>query len=133
MPLLIIAALIWIAIHLGLAGTRLRHAVLQRIGGGPFRGVFSLLSIAALVFLVRAWHAAPSTLWVAPDWLRWLLVLAMLPAFVLFVASVSGPNPTMIGFERWRRSVAPRRHQGDTTSDAVVVRDLGGRAHHWQW
>jgi uncharacterized membrane protein len=98
MPLLIIAALVWIAIHLGLAGTRLRHAVVQRIGGGPFRGVFSLLSIAALVFLVRAWHAAPSTLlWVAPDWLRWLLVLAMLPAFVLFVASVSGPNPTMIG------------------------------------
>jgi uncharacterized membrane protein len=34
---------------------------------------------------------------VAPDWLRWLLVLAMLPAFVLFVASVSRPNPTMIG------------------------------------
>ncbi len=72
--------------------------MVQRIGGGPFRGVFSLLSIAALVFLVRAWHAAPSTLlWVAADWLRWLLVLAMLPAFVLFVASVSGPNPTMIG------------------------------------
>ena len=25
-----------------------------------------------------------------------------------------------------------RRHQGDTASDAVVVRDLGRRAHHWQ-
>jgi uncharacterized membrane protein len=97
-PLLIIAALVWIAIHLGLAGTRLRHAVVQRIGEGPFRGVFSLLSIAVLVFLVWAWRAAPSTLlWVVPNWLRWLLVLAMLPAFVLFVASVSGPNPTMIG------------------------------------
>jgi len=52
MPLLIIAALVWIAIHLGLAGTRLRDAVVQRIGEGPFRGVFSLLTIAALVFLV---------------------------------------------------------------------------------
>jgi len=50
MPLLIIAALVWIAIHLGLAGTRLRDAVVQRIVEGPFRGVFSLLSIAALVF-----------------------------------------------------------------------------------
>src|SRR5208337_3427356 len=98
MPLLIVAALVWIAIHLGLAGTMLRDAVVGRIGEGPFRGVFSLLSIVALVFLVRAWSAAATTLlWVAPDWLRWLLVLAMLPAFVLFVASVSGRNPTMVG------------------------------------
>jgi len=98
MPLLIVAALVWIAIHFGLAGTMLRDAVVRRIGEAPFRGVFSLLSIVALVFLVRAWSAAPSTLlWIAPDWLRWLLVLAMLPAFVLFVASVSGRNPTMIG------------------------------------
>ena len=109
MPLLIIAALVWVAIHLGLAGTRLRDAVVQRIGEGPFRGVFSLLSIAALVFLVWAWHAAPSTLlWVAPNWLRWLLVLAMLPAFVLFVASVSGPNPTMIGSTRDGGAQSPR-------------------------
>jgi uncharacterized membrane protein len=98
MPLLIIAALVWIAVHLGLAGTKLRDAVVQRIGEAPFRGGFSLLSIVSLVFLVRAWQAAPSNLlWVAPEWLRWLLVLAMLPAFVLFVASVSGGNPTMVG------------------------------------
>ncbi len=96
--LLIIAALVWIAIHLGLAGTTLRDRVVQRIGERPFRGVFSLLSIVALVFLAQAWKTAPSTLlWVAPDWLRWLLVFAMLPAFVLFIASVSGPNPTLIG------------------------------------
>jgi uncharacterized membrane protein len=98
MPLLIIAALVWIAIHLGLAGTKLRDTVVQRIGEVPFRGAFSLLSIVSLVFLVWAWQAAPGTLlWVAPEWLRWLLVLGMLPAFVLFVASVSGGNPTMIG------------------------------------
>jgi uncharacterized membrane protein len=98
MPLLIVAALVWIAIHLGLAGTRLRDAVVRRIGDGSFRVFFSVLSIVALLFLVRAWSTAPGTLlWVAPKWLRWLLVLAMLPAFLLFVASVSGRNPTMIG------------------------------------
>jgi uncharacterized membrane protein len=98
MPLLIIAALVWIGIHLGLAGTTLRDAVAGRIGEGSFRTFFSVLSVVALVFLVFAWNAAPSAqLWVAPDWLRWLLALAMLPAFALFVASVSGRNPTMIG------------------------------------
>jgi uncharacterized membrane protein len=98
MLLLIVAALIWIGIHLGLAGTTLRDAVVRSIGDQPFRGVFSVLSVVALVFLVYTWSAASTTLlWIAPEWLRWLLVLAMLPAFVLFVASVSGRNPTMIG------------------------------------
>jgi uncharacterized membrane protein len=98
MLLLIIAALIWIAIHLGLAGTTLRDAVVLRIGDTAFRAVFSVLSIVAIVFLVRAWNTAPTTLlWIAPDWLRWLLLLAMLPAFLLFVAAVSTPNPTMVG------------------------------------
>jgi uncharacterized membrane protein len=98
MPLLIIAALLWMGIHLGLAGTGLRDVVVRRIGDGLFRAFFSVLSILALVFLVRAWDTAPSMLlWFAPNWLRWLLVLVMLPAFVLFVASVSSRNPTMIG------------------------------------
>jgi uncharacterized membrane protein len=98
MPQLTFAALVWIAIHLGLAGTTLRDAVVRRIGERAFRGLFSVLSIIALVFLVRAWSTAPAELlWVAPDWLRWVLAFAMLPAFVFFVASVSRPNPTMIG------------------------------------
>ncbi len=98
MPLLIIAALVWIAIHIGFAGTHLRDMVAGRIGNASFRVLFSVLSVVALVFLVVAWKVAPTTvLWIAPDWLRWLLLLAMLPAFALFVASVSGRNPTMIG------------------------------------
>ncbi|MGD0108406.1 MAG: NnrU family protein [Rhodopila sp.] len=95
---LITAAVLWIAIHLGLAGTTLRDAAVRRLGERGFRGVFSLLSVVSLVLLVWAWSAAPTTLlWVAPDWLRWLLVLVMLLAFVLFADSVSGGNPTMVG------------------------------------
>jgi uncharacterized membrane protein len=95
---LTIAALVWIAIHLGLAGTTLRDAAVRRTGEQLFRGLFSALSIATLIFLVWARSVAPTELlWVAPEWLRWVLVFAMLPAFVLFVASVSGRNPTMIG------------------------------------
>lgn len=98
MPMLIAAAVLWIALHLGLAGTSLRGLVVRRTGDWAFRGVFSVLSIVVLVFLVLTWSTAPtSLLWVAPVWLRWVLVLAMLPAFVLFVASVSVRNPTMIG------------------------------------
>ena len=100
MTLLIIAALIWLGIHFGIAGTRLRDGVVARIGERPFRGLFSLLSILAIVFLVWSWGRASTTpLWYAPAWLRWVLVAAMPVAFVLFVASVSQRNPTMISGE----------------------------------
>jgi uncharacterized membrane protein len=100
MMLLIIAALIWLAIHIGIAGTELRTALVARIGELPFRGVFSLLSILAVIFLVWSWSASSTTtLWYAPGWLRWVLVVVMLVAFVLFVASMSQGNPTMIGGE----------------------------------
>jgi uncharacterized membrane protein len=98
MTVLLFAALIWVGVHVGIAGTHVRDLIVARIGDGPFRGLFSVISIAALVFLVRAWSVSPTEpIWFTPDWLRWILVVAMLPAFVLFVASVSQPNPTMIG------------------------------------
>lgn len=98
MGLLVVAAVVWIGVHIGIAGTRLRDAVVGRIDENTFRAAFSLLSVVVIVFLVRAWSTASTAhVWYAPDWLRWLLVAVMLPGFVLFVASVSGPNPTMLG------------------------------------
>ena len=97
MALLILAALIWLGIHIGVAGTSLRDVLVTRIGEGPFRGLFSLLSILAIGLLVWSWSAAWTTpLWNAPAWLRGLRVAVMLVAFVLFVASVSRRNPTMV-------------------------------------
>jgi len=98
--MLAIAALVWIGVHVGIAGTRLRGALVARLGAGGFRIAFSLLSVASIVFLVEAWKAAGTTpLWFAPGWLRWVLALLMLPAFILFVASVAKPNPTAVGGE----------------------------------
>jgi uncharacterized membrane protein len=98
MVLLVIAALLWISVHVGISGTRLRDRLVRRIGERPFRGLFSLLSIATLLLLIGAWTFMWTTpLWFAPMWLRWILVFVMLPAFVLFVASLTQPNQTMIG------------------------------------
>ena len=98
MNLLIVAALIWIGVHVGLAGTRLRDRVVARIGEGPFRAVFSLLSIVVIVFLVRAWSVSPtSLLWVVPNWVRWILVGGD-GAGVRPVRRLGEPaNPTMVG------------------------------------
>ena len=98
--MLIVAAIVWIALHIGVAGSRLRDRVVRGIGEGRFRGAFAAVSIAALVWLSWSYNAAATTpLWRAAPWLLALLVLAMLPACVLFVGSVTTPNPTAIGGE----------------------------------
>ena len=40
MALLIVAALVWVGVHVGIAGTRLRDAAVAKIGEGRFRGLF---------------------------------------------------------------------------------------------
>lgn len=99
MAMLLLAALVWIGVHVGIAGTALRGALVARLGAQGFRIGFSLLSFAAIGLLVMAWKAAPTTpLWYAPGWLRWALALLMLPGFVLFAASLRR-NPTAVGGE----------------------------------
>lgn len=106
--MLMIAAVAWIAWHVGVAGTPLRAQIVRRIGDGAFRGVFSAATIALLIWLVHAYNTAtPIPLWRPPGWLVALLVLAMLPAAVLFVGSVTAPNPTAVGGEH-----APAQAQG---------------------
>lgn len=95
---LLLAALIWIGWHVGLSGTSLRDRVVARMGGTGFMVLFSIGSVVSILLLVMAYNAAPTIfLWSAPLWLRWMLALVMLPAFILFIASVTSPNPTSAG------------------------------------
>ncbi|HEV7267796.1 MAG TPA: NnrU family protein [Falsiroseomonas sp.] len=97
MVLLILAALLWVFIHIGLSGTRLRDAAVARLGQGRFMIGFSVASVVSILLLVLAWREAETTfLWAAPGWLRWILAFLMLPAFVLFMASHKR-NPTAVG------------------------------------
>ncbi len=99
-----LAALAWIGVHAGIAGTLVRRVVAGRIGDGAFRGVFSVLSVASISALIVSYGVArrhgPVPLWSTPAWVGWILVAAMAPAFVLLVASVATPNPTAVGGER---------------------------------
>lgn len=97
MVMLALAAALWVAVHVGIAGTRLRAALAARLGEGGFRLAYSVLSFAAIGWLVMAWQAAPRPpLWDLPDAARWAVAALMLPAFWLFVASVATPNPTAV-------------------------------------
>lgn len=97
---LALAALVWIGVHVGIAGTALRAAVVSRTSVNVFRGAFTIASVAAIVFLVNAYNGASGeALWAVPGWLTRVLALAMLPALVLFVGSFTAPSATMAGAE----------------------------------
>lgn len=97
MTLLILAAALWVFVHVGISGTSLRDGVVARLGEGRFMQAFSIASVVSIVLLVLAWQNAETTfLWSAPAWLRWILAVLMLPTFVLFMASHKR-NPTAVG------------------------------------
>src|ERR1700761_1178963 len=94
---LVLAALVWLGLHIGVAGTGLRWAIAARIGETRFRAAFGIASIAVIIWLIRAYNAAPDIpLWASPAWLAWVLVLLMLPAFLFFLAGFA-PSPTGMG------------------------------------
>lgn len=95
---LLAAALLWVVSHVGIAGSRARGAVVDRLGENGFRAAFSVLSLISISLLVIAYRSAPYVaIWQAPAWMGWLLAIAMLFASVLFAASVTAPNATAVG------------------------------------
>jgi uncharacterized membrane protein len=98
---LILAAIFFTAIHLGIAGTRLRTRVVAAVGERPFSALFSLASIGGLAWLIIAYARAPYL----PTWgqLLWwspVMVALMLPATALVVMGLSTPNPTAVAQEK---------------------------------
>lgn len=67
------------------------------IGEGPYLGAFSLISAIVIWWWVRAFENTPygSGLWSYAQWWPWLKAAVLLFAFVLLVAGVTSPNPTL--------------------------------------
>jgi uncharacterized membrane protein len=97
MPMLslLLAALAFAGIHLGISGTRLRDRIVARTGLPAYMVVFSLASVAAIIWLVAAYNAAPYLrLWGQLEWWKPFAIVLMLPAFLLVVLGLTTPNPT---------------------------------------
>jgi uncharacterized membrane protein len=74
------------------------------IGEGPYRGLFSLLSIGGLAALIwtfgQAQVSADNTLlWQTPSWGRHVAHTLVGLGFVLAVTGMLTPGPTQVGFE----------------------------------
>jgi len=94
---LILAVSAFIASH-ELLSHALRKPVIGVVGPKLFPLVYSVVAFATLGWAVWAWRATPpELLWTAPDGLHVVGAIAMFFASVLFVGSVTAPNPALMG------------------------------------
>lgn len=101
------ALIAFVLIHVGLSATGLRARLVGLIGEGPYRAVFSLLSLGLLVWMIQGYGAMRAdpfdplneALWLPPEWLRWPALALGLFGVALGVTSVLTPGPTLAGFE----------------------------------
>lgn len=99
---LVAAALFFLASHYGIASTPMRGALVSRIGLGPYRGLYSLIALGAIIWVVMAFNRAPS----GP--LLWdlgmagaLAPLVLMPiALLLLIGGLTASNPTNAGNEK---------------------------------
>ena len=90
MALLILGLAIFLGMHL-LPTFPAAHAALRaRLGAGPYRGLFSLVSLAGFVLIVWGYAAArpnAPVLWQPPVWTAWIPIVLMIPAMILLAAA----------------------------------------------
>ncbi len=98
---LFLAVGLFLATHAIPAARPLRNALIGMLGKGPYMVLYSLLSLAVIVWLGMAYAAAPYVeIWPQENWMRWVPVLTMPVASVLFMAGLMGPGTLSVGFGR---------------------------------
>jgi uncharacterized membrane protein len=95
---LLAAAAFFLAIHLLVSGTRVRDALTGRIGQGPYMGLFSLASIAGLIWVGFAFAAARGqpAFWDLTPLTRQIQLGLQLVAMLFVVPGLATPNPTSV-------------------------------------
>ena len=100
MTSLLLSALAFIGIHIGVSGTTARDRIVQALGLKRYMLAFSVASVAALTWLILSYKDAPylETWGMLVSW-KPVMLLLMLPAFLLVVVGLSTPNPTSVAQE----------------------------------
>lgn len=106
---LVLATLVFIGIHI-IPSSFLRGALVSRVGLGVYLAGYSLLSAAALIWMIMAYIAAPygPVYWEFGNWTRYAAIAGMLVAAILFVGPYTGRSPTGIGGQKTVNTPAAR-------------------------
>jgi uncharacterized membrane protein len=130
------ACVFWIALHLGIAGSPLRWALVRRLGESGFRILFSSLSAIGVIWLARAYGEATTPeafygLRVVDTWMLWAPAVVMPAALLLFVGAVTVKNPTAVGAEGALGAPEPARGVLRITRHPMLWAFVLWAAAHW--
>ena len=113
----LLAIAVFLAAHILPAATGLRGVLIERLGRSVYLGLYSLISLATITWVVVAALEAPYVeLWPPGRAAALVPIVAMVPATVLLVAAVGQPSPLSVSF------------RGGLPSDSRT--GLAGLLHH---
>lgn len=129
MQMLVAAAVVFLAIHLIVSGTRLRDAIAGTIGENAYLGLFSLASVGVIAWLAMSYNAASATVGSGNDpvlyspgvAVRHLAMPIVLLAFLIGVPGLLTANPTSV------------RQEGAASKDETVRGILRVTRHPFLW
>jgi uncharacterized membrane protein len=97
---LLLAAVFFVGIHLGIAGTAMRDRAIAMLGKNGYLAGFAAASVIGLGWLVAAYSRAPYlATWGMLEWWKPIAIILMLPACLLVVIGLTTPNPTSLAQE----------------------------------
>ena len=96
----IIGVLAFTGGHFLLSAIPLRDRAIEAIGEEKFRGLYSLVMLGALVWLILAFRAAPyMEVWLPGPATKWIPNILMPFACILLVSGITTRSPTSVGGE----------------------------------
>ncbi len=89
------AAVFFVASHFALSHPPVRGVLVARLGEKAFKVAYGIVALAAMIWLVKAYNAAPYVeLWPTANWMRHVPLSVMPFAAILLVAGVTTRSPT---------------------------------------
>jgi uncharacterized membrane protein len=112
MTLLVIGLVLFLGMHsASIFAPQWRDAMAARIGEWPWKGLYSVVSIAGFALIIMGYAASrelPVVLWVPPAWTRHLAALLMVPVFPLLLAAylpgkikATMKHPMLVAVKLW--------------------------------
>ena len=108
----ILGLVIFLGAHVFVSMRDERAAIISKVGQGPYRGLFSLVSIIGILLICYgfAWYrdAGLIPVWNPPSWTRQIVVVLMWPASIMVSAAYIPGNikrvlkhPMLAGVKTW--------------------------------
>lgn len=112
LAILVLGLIVFIGAHVFVTYRKRRAALIAQIGEGPYKGLFSLVSIFGVVLIVRGFADYRATSWIdvwyPPAFMRYVADVLMWPAIVCIVAAYFPGNikrrlkhPMLVGVKLW--------------------------------